>query len=554
MSRRPNPRRNVRGLLAGLFALVAYVATAQESSDPTLPNSQVRVTKLFDARLADAERVATTPSLPELDTATVAQRYAVVPVDAEFAYEPPKIRPLAIKAGPPGPSYKGYARAGAGLPNSWLGDVGYATRNEQLALRADLHTYGAGVGRDSTRPVFTEVEGRLGGTYYTPGQLATDLDLAYERRGYRFYGFEALRADTTERLPPDQRDQSFSVFGVGLGVRNYEPTASGIDYYARARADFLADAFATKERNVRLLLGGRRDFGERWYAEAEVDIDLTSFEAFASQSLHNYAFTPVVGANFEAVGLRGGVAVTSSDDVFRFFPLAEITYALGGGFVAVAGVDGGLRKNTFTRLTRYLPYLVEDPELRNSEEWRGYARLEGRTRGVSYQVSAGYARVNNLALFGQDDSLAYRFRPRYDTAAIVNVGLAAQRDFGDRLGGAVTLDQRFISPSLAAEPYLLPSLDLRVSGNYELIDDVLPVEVSVTVQNGLPYLDARSDPPGALARTELLLDLSANSTYWFSEHLGAFAQLNNLLNNRREQFPGYPSVGINVLVGVTGRF
>ena len=540
----------VIAIVAAVVASCTFVKTS--SAQTELPGSQVRVEKLFDARLADAERVQLPPSLPALDTSTVAQRYEAVAVESDIDYEPPKIRPLAVKTETPGPAYKGYARAGAGLPLGWIGDLAYVTRNNQVQLRTDVHTYGVR-GTQVENQDYSEVRGRLGGTYYADRGMAIDLDFDYDRRAYNYYGFAATVADTSVRLAEDQSSQHFGVFGIRAGVRNAKPTPVGIDYRANVDARFLNDNFATKERNVLLGLGGRRDFGDDWYAEADVFIDLTTFEDVAEQNLNNYAFRPVVGAHFDKLGLRVGINVANAADEFRLFPLAEVSYALGGGYVAVAGIDGGLRKNNYESLTRYLPWLVVDPELRNAEERRGYVGLQGQTRGVTYEARAGFARVNNLALFGRDDSLAYQFRPQYDTANIVSLNVSATMPLADRLSGTLIVDSRFINPETADEPFLLPSLDAAVRVNYELIDDRATVQGGLTVQNGLPFAVETAELT-QVERTEFLLDLSVQGDYWITEKLGAFLQLNNLLNNRREKFPNYPIVGTNVMVGLTGRF
>jgi len=42
--------------------------------------------------------------------------------------------------------------------------------------------------------------------------------------------------------------------------------------------------------------------------------------------------------------------------------------------------------------------------------------------------------------------------------------------------------------------------------------------------------------------------------YFFSKNIGAFLQVNNLANNRRQRWQNYPTLGLNALVGVTARF
>ncbi len=534
-----------------LLVCAAFAKTTHAQGD--LPGAQVRVEKLFDARLADAKRVELSPSLPQLDTSILAQRYEVIAIDPDIAYDPPKIRPLAVKTEEPPRPYKGFVRAGIGLPLGWIGDAAYLTRNDQLALRADIHTYGF-KGNFNEDQQYAEVDTRLGGTYYTSKGLAVDLDLSYDRRQFRYFGYEETPSVPDVELPDDALKQHFGIFGFQVGVRNATPTVGDIDYYARIGTRLLRDNFATKENSTLFELGARRGFGYNWYAEAAVNVDLTSFEAISDQSLHNYIFAPAVGAHFEQLGFRLGASVTNSSDTFRVFPDLDVSYGLGGGFVVVAGADGGLRKNNYNNLTNYLPYLVSDPIIRNAEEWRIYAGLQGQTRGVNYKATASYSRINKLAVFLPDNDLVYRFRPSYDTANIIGVRLEASMPINERLSGRLQVENRIFSLDRYDEPHLLPSFDVQLTAGYAVIPYRFTAKAILHAQNRLPTIDYTDTEGNSLEATNAQVDLSVHGTYFFSQYIGGFAQLNNVFNNRRRKFPFYPNLGTNVLIGVVGRF
>ena len=540
-------------LLSLLVWLTAFAKTSV--AQPDLPGSQVRVEKLFDARLAEASRVELRPSLPSLDTSIVAQRYEVVPVAADVDYEPPKIKPLAMRTEAPDPAYRGFARLGAGVAPAWIGDLGYTFSTETFALRADAHTYGFDNSASVANQRYAEVDALLGGTYYAPNGIAFDLDFDFDRRDYRYYGFEEAVTDTTLALSDEQRKQHFGVFGIAAGVRNARPTPSRIDYYARFDLDLLADNFGTKERRFLLEAGGRRDFTDAWYAELGFAADLTTLDADIEQQLQNYSLTPVVGVHLEELGLRLGATVTSSDDTFRIFPQLEASYALGAGLVAVAGIDGGLRQNNYRALSEYLPYVVRQPGIRNAEEWRAYGSLQGSTRGVNYKATASYTRINKLAVFFQDSALQYKFRPAYDTANVIGVQLEASMPITERVSGSLLIDNRNFSLRRFDKPYLLPSFDAQLRLGYEVLPDKLTARGILAYQNALPFAGTRNQTePVADDLTNALFDFSIHGDYQLGKRFGAFVQLNNLLNNRRRLAPYYPGLGTNVLAGLTARF
>jgi outer membrane cobalamin receptor len=70
------------------------------------------------------------------------------------------------------------------------------------------------------------------------------------------------------------------------------------------------------------------------------------------------------------------------------------------------------------------------------------------------------------------------------------------------------------------------------------------------MENGLPYRTAA----GEVDNLNALLDLSLSGEYTINEMFGAWLRVNNLLNNKRERFFQYPTIGTNLLVGVSATF
>ncbi|MGZ5272698.1 MAG: TonB-dependent receptor, partial [Kaistella sp.] len=104
-----------------------------------------------------------------------------------------------------------------------------------------------------------------------------------------------------------------------------------------------------------------------------------------------------------------------------WFPKAELQFAATDEFKFYAGVDGGLKLNSYANLLEENPYLVSDQELRATEtKYRGYVGLRGDIdQIIKYDVSAGYGKMNDIlfykanGLFNNDFTLN---RASYDFA------------------------------------------------------------------------------------------------------------------------------------------
>jgi outer membrane receptor protein involved in Fe transport len=51
-----------------------------------------------------------------------------------------------------------------------------------------------------------------------------------------------------------------------------------------------------------------------------------------------------------------------------------------------------------------------------------------------------------------------------------------------------------------------------------------------------------------------LFDLGIGGSYWFTNNIGVFLDINNILNNKRARWANYPTIGTNFLGGVTVKF
>ena len=96
----------------------------------------------------------------------------------------------------------------------------------------------------------------------------------------------------------------------------------------------------------------------------------------------------------------------------------------------------------------------------------------------------------------------------------------------------------------------LPALEANFTGVYRLLEDKFRLKGELYVANGVPYQQA----DGTADNLNALLDVSVGGEYIITENIGAFIELNNLLNNRRERWVNYETFGINILAGVTAKF
>ncbi|NJO86543.1 MAG: hypothetical protein HC821_00145 [Lewinella sp.] len=189
--------------------------------------------------------------------------------------------------------------------------------------------------------------------------------------------------------------------------------------------------------------------------------------------------------------------------------------------------------------------------IRNSRYNRLFAGLGGTAFGLDYRVEFNYRNVDNLALYLLNRSRPLpKFDVVYDTARILSFVGTITLPLVPGLDLSGTLIQNFFTLDREEKPWHLPSFSFNTTAIYTLADPGIQLRADLFLENGLPYQLA----DGSAANLNALFDLSLGAEYKLTDKFGAWVQLNNLANNKRQTFVQYPTIGFNALGGISLRF
>jgi hypothetical protein len=549
-----------------LFAIISQIVQAQPGSN--LPAEQVEVIKIFEAQLAESEKIAVNPELPPADTSIKKQSYEVPPKSITVEYPAPRIRPITYKSNEEIPEvYKAFLKLGGGLPKSIYGEGAFNTlvkRSEKSAYALGLNLFHHSADFSEANGIenqkFALTKGELKGTYYFDQGYAASARMGYTSDKVHYYGYSVDPLSQYENLSDEAVKRLYSTFDLGLNFFNGVQTAGDLNYKAGLDFYTLGDNYAASEQGFDLK-------GEitKWIAEKHsVDVSLrTDFTWYndtleIAQSLHNYTLGAAFTYHADALKVKAGGRIVSSDDEFHLFPDIEAVFNLTGNELAIyAGVEGNLLKNNFRSLSDYNPYIhtrLPDDVLRNTKYYRGYAGFKGNLKYFDYTVEVSYKPTNDLALYKArfEDEPRYAFDIAYDNVNIININGSIKAEPLRGLEITGTLSQNFFDMEVQEKPWHLPSLEANLQALYTAKDGKLKTKATLFLENGVPT--NTSFIPGKFDSLNGLFDLSLGAEYWFVKHFGAFIDLNNLFNNKRERWLNYPTYGINVLGGITARF
>ncbi len=539
-------------LFAPLFALAQKPGTGVD-------NQSQDVVKNFDARLIDAEKINVAPILPSVDTTTKVQTYSVPNKVLTVDYQPPKMRPQSLPAQKLPPQYNGYAKLGYGFPNSPYGEAAYRFGDpSQYLIGAKIKHHSANADKSFENQRFSNTEGELNGTFYAQAGVAVDAKLGYANNSRQYYGYDhdKIPAGTYSQLSTEQH---FNVFSASAKAYNSTRTVADINYALGLSFSNLNDNYANKETDFNIIGDATKWFGEKHPLTVIIGAEFTKFapKSEKTQDLNNIYLRPSFTYKTDVLSVKLGANLVSFKDVFTPLPDIEVNFNLAGKALGIfAGWKGEFIKNSYRNLTNYNPFILTDSVVvKNTEKREYYGGLKGAVGSLTYSAQVGYSDNKNLALFSGDSLDKYRrFGVIYDTVGIFNIRGAVTAHPMDGLELTGTISQNVYSAKREKAAWGLPSLDVNVGAKYTLSqkgDQAAIVKASLFVQNGVPYKSKATD---GFSRLDPLFDINIGGEYWFSKNIGAFLDINNLLNLKRQRWQNYPNFGLNILGGITARF
>ncbi|WP_116127358.1 TonB-dependent receptor [Lewinella sp. IMCC34183] len=543
----------LRYILLGICLLAGLSTYAQND----LEDNSVTVVTNFEASLTDAERVRVNPVPPPADTSSRRQTYTIVPRPLAIDYPAPTIRPRALQRAELPPINNAWVKLGLGVPNALYADASYDLTGQD---NLDLGFYGNHYSFNNNNQVENQraSDTRLGaaGDYLFDQGFAVGGNIEYDTRSRYYYGynFSDVESDSALTFTNDEVRQRFNTFSLSTELYNGTRTQGNIDYRAGLSLYLMSADPSVRESNLDVDLSGTKWIDDSNPLDVDFKASFTSFKDTASQSLNVVSLSPSYTLLVaDRVKLKAGARLVAQRNDFDVFPnFTASAVVIDGLLSAFAGVEGNVQKNTLRTLSDYNPWINTRMRIRNSEATRFYGGVEGTFRSIAYRAEAGYKYLDNLALFLTERDLrgVPKFRVLYDDGSQIYFQGTATLPLVEGLDLNASFTQRFYSMEDEEKPWHLPSLSLNAAGIYTLRNLPLQLRADLFVENGLPY----RTPEGQVDHLNALLDLSLNAEYTITDTFGAWVRVNNLLNNKRERFYQYPTIGTNFMVGGSARF
>ena len=509
-----------------------------------LPSGQIEVIKDYEVKLIKADKIRIIPQPAVRDTSVRVYTYQLNIPSPAIEYHVPQLIPLAIEPEQKPVYYPLYAKAGYGSPNSFLGLVSYDRQiHQDLAWGIDLRHLSAN-NKKIPLQKFSDTQGQLDGSMLVNSSMLLE--------GYINGRFEKVYFYSAD-IPanPEALKRSFNRYDANFSASNTGEENASFRYKTFLRYMHDKDDHGTSERT--LLLGGDASISvteKQLPLGVMLTADLSRMSDIEVKTINNILAEPYFEFHSGDFKIHLGALALLKTEENKILPSITASYNILPLITLHAGWKGIVSKNNFHALSTVNPYIVTRlDEINNMISNRIFAGVHGVAGNFNFEFSGTYTRFENMAFFLQDVDREEQFLPIYDDGSYVGV----QGSLNFEILKHVTLRGeafgKFYSLDNEEKPWHKPSFGLNATAAYNGGDDIYHVAILFHAENGLPYRTTG----GTVGNLDALLNLSLHGDYYFTQSIGGFVELNNILGNNRERWSGYPTYGFNAKAGLTVR-
>ena len=535
-----------------ILAILLYSSSlpGQNDQKAVLPNSEVDVIKEFDASLEDAARIQLSPKMIERDTNTRKYHYTISPFNLKIPYAGANIKPLSMPTIPQDPGWPGYVKLGSGYPLASTGTIAYNyIQGNDFSINAIIDHQARYEG-DLDNQRYMQNNITLGSKYILNPNVGVGLDLIYDIHDFYMYGYDHSEFDYT--APESLR----KYYSPSVGIKLFRPSISenGWLYKFDMKYSRHADNQASKERNYAGILHGSKQFKNQNQFDLEIGADFTKFVDTATQHLDNFYFNPAFTFAGPSIQFRAGANLMSSEDKYFLFPDAKLSGSLiGNQLIVEIGATGGLRKNSFSNLSKVNPYVQPKLSLLNNDLFRNYyGRIKGVYKSVVYSLEGGFNQHHNFAFYQSEATDTRYFNVLHDSLNVTYFQTQLQSRFLHDIAVDARIRYNLYSKHRIESAWHLPGLESYLTFKHHALEDRLQSYLLFKLESPVDYGVVNSE----INHSAWLTDVSLGVDYYLLERLALelFLELNNTLNNKRASWENYPSFGFNLMGGIKSRF
>jgi TonB dependent receptor. len=565
-----------------LLAIVVFgfsysIALSQEQREL---DKEVKVRTTYQPKINKALRLGKLPVIKDTSTFTPSFDYFIQAKPLNVGFSPAEI-PAAKIVGEPLKKLNSHTLTLAGGNYSTLfGDYRF---NNQRSKTADIgvhlrHCSSNGKLKledgDKVKPDYTEQLAEVYGTaYLDEGKVSGKL--FYKHSGFNYFGFPQLgdiEGTTTNLFPYDK--QKLNNFGLNALYQSNFKDEEQLNFGLGLQHEHFSDDIDAKENDILISGNARIRRGDAfWSLRSE-------FDYFAIDGLNHWEDSNWVSerktlkwslnpqyllqtGNFNLQLGVNAVLATGDDSGTKLYPDVKIDFeAIDGIMSLFAGLNGDLKMNRYKDIVEENRFIYSGLNvLPSNVKYKLFGGIRGSmSSNSSFTLKAEYSAIENQYFFIQNNILipqgmtisgvpySNKFGVVYDDVNVLRLGAELTIGWTEKLELNSSVWYNNYSMDELGEAWHMPEFEMQVNAVYSFTDD-LTFNAGVNMIGERSTLLVRYDLT-KVEKLEAVYDLNIGANYSVNEHFSVFAQVNNLFADKYYQWDGYPSQGLNFLLGI----
>lgn len=546
-------KKHITILISSLLVTVVGIAQTPVYNDTI--NRMVLVESTYNPILSGAIKHNFIPEEvePSMKKESIVYADEAVPV-SRFERTPRHVDGIDAKRGQ---SFPGYMHLGFGSHNNLNGLAAYKlllNDNQHLSMNAGVDGWSGNIRIDNDKSWHSHLHDMDLGVHYRLKMGKADLDVNVDAARYVFNYLAKEKFDMNQDYADAQQAgdiiAGFHLRGNAKEHYYYHLRAS----YANYNRNYL---FGNAKRNAEGHLHVEASFSSDLYEWGIPSIvmrgdwltykgliDYRNYSSLGINPQWDYSygdFDFMAGMNVDLLA-RDGLGV-------RFSPDCRVVYAPDKCFSMDFTVDGGRTLPTFGTLHAMSPYWISYAQLTPSYTYL-HAKLTGNMRvmeGLSVSLVGGYKMIEN-ALFqtvGDTIGIVYTKIEGRDAQVFYT---EASLHYTQKNFFSLSADASYNHWMMGHDRSLLartPQLDVNIGARIRVIENLY-------VNTNCRWV--LFTPTEGGTREKSVLNVSLGGHYALNDKLSFFLEGHNLLNRHYQHYTGYPSQGINIMVGAIFKF
>lgn len=550
-----NTKDKIQGAVLIVFFLTAgNVAFAQVGQKDTTKKQQtIDITSSYKPVLKNSAKINFSASQLNVDTVKSVQAYNIPSQNLFYTYQPGSLRPLALQHDTvPDLGIRNFIKAGFGNYTTPYVKAGFSFSDGKKVLFNIYGDYISSKGNIENQD-YSAGNVKAAGSYFTEKSEIYG-SAAISQRNHYLYGYD----HSLHNYIKSDILQKFQDFDLKAGIRNRDVTGTGFNYNPNLQVIIFNNTEKAQEKTLVVEAPVEKTFDDVFSVKVAVKADITHYSTkYPSNNVtinnNIYHIAPEIVYAKPLFNIHAGVTPTWDNGKLTVFPnIYGETKLQDKPFLVQAGLVGRFIKNTFRNLTNINPFLQTVTAQQNTKEIELYGGIKAALdKHFNFSAKAGLISYRNLPFFINDTADGKTFVVSNDRS-VADLRLHADLSF-------ISQDKFTITGGLTFNGYTgmkdnrkawgtIP-LEINASMRWWAFKQVL-IKSDFMAFSGGPYLlkDGTNKTLSGAA------DLSAGVEVNITDRISAWADINNIFNNKYQRWNNYPVYGLNILGGVIVKF